>query len=149
MPCGFWLRDALTHWFLLSALCGAIIKQPWGQWRVNWHGSSFPVKELLLTSACSSWLRPCVTWVLINYSHYTLQEEETCWNIEKLDWSWSLMPAFDLPHLGKQLKIPHIFSTLCQAISQMLRTMAFFFFISWGWYISSEQCCRASFSWTP
>lgn len=47
-----------------------------------------------------------------------------CWNVQKLDAVSSLMLAFDLPCLRKQLQTPHIF-LLCQAISQMLRTIAF------------------------
>ena len=46
----------------------------------------------------------CLSITLITLCRW----EGTCSDIEKLGWSRSLMPAFDLPHLGKQLPTPHI-----------------------------------------
>ena len=52
------------------------------------------------------------------------------------------MPAFDLPHLGKQLPTPHISFVFRQAISQMLRPVACLFPKDDTYHLSSaaEAC---------
>lgn len=94
-----------------------------------------------LTSACTSWLGPRVTWLLINYSYYALQ---TGGNRCGSDAGASCLPL--IYHIQESNYRCHIFlSLLCQAISRILRTMAFL--LPKG--DTPQRSCGGSLSQTP
>lgn len=104
--------------------------------------SSFsPISGLPLTSVCTSWLGPRVTWVLINYSYYALQ---TGGNRCGSDAGASCLPL--IYHIQESNYRSHILlSLLCQAIPPILRTMAFLFPKG----DTPRRSCGGSLSQTP
>lgn len=100
---GFWKSWKKPSQSWLFTKCALTVKQPWERRNegILSKGSSWHVPTArgsghrLLGCSSITLLTPC-------------RQEGTCWNVAKLGWSRGLMPAFDLPHLGKQWQPPDI-----------------------------------------